>query len=164
MTPGQTDGPDAPLTDLDTAILAGIRQAWEAADPMPPDLIDRVQFAIDLNAVNLEVSRLIEFGEPAAARTDEHTRLITFQSASLSLMISLEPSADGTTRIDGWITPSAPHRVELRAKNGSRSAEADAEGRFSLDAITPGLWQLVVHLEADDRRVITPTMHIGQRE
>jgi hypothetical protein len=154
----QADGPDAPLTDLDMAILDGVRQRWEAADPMPSDLVDRIQFAIDLNAIDVEVSRLVELHEPVATRADEHPRLITFQSASLSIMVSFDPRIDGTQRIDGWITPGDAHRVELRSQQGSRFADADNEGRFSLEDVTPGVVQLVVHLAGNSRRVITPSL------
>lgn len=160
----QTDGPDTPLSDLDMAILDGVREGWEAADPMPSDLIDRIQFAIDLNAIDVEVSRLVELREPVAARADEHTRLITFQSASLSIMVSFDPRTDGTQRIDGWITPGAPHRVELRSQGGSRFADADGEGRFSLEDVTSGVVQLVVHLAGNSRRVITPSLDIRSEQ
>jgi hypothetical protein len=155
-----THGPDAPLSDVDTAILDEVRQGWETVDPMPSDLIDRIQFAIDLNAVDVEVSRLVELREPVAARADEHTRLITFQSTSLSIMVSLDPRTDGTQRIDGWITPGAPHKVELRSQNGSRTAAADAEGRFSLEDVRSGVVQIVVHVADSTRRVVTPSLDI----
>jgi hypothetical protein len=158
------DGPDAPLTDLDTAILEEVRHGWEAADPMPPDLVDRIQLAIDLNAIDVEVSRLVELREPVAARADEHTRLITFQSTSLSIMVSFDARTDGTHRLDGWITPGAPHRVELRSQHGSRTAAADAEGRFSLEDVASGVVQLVVHVADSSRKVITPSLDIRSEQ
>ena len=36
MKPEDTEGPDSPLSDLDDTILSGVRELWEAADPMPP--------------------------------------------------------------------------------------------------------------------------------
>ncbi|MGH3763452.1 hypothetical protein [Actinophytocola sp.] len=164
MTPEFAEGPDAPLTDEDAEILAGVRQLWEVADPMPPGLVDQVQFAIDLDrvdeAVELEVSRLVEVRELAAARSDELTRLVTFQCDSLSIMITMEPRADGTTRIDGWLTPGASHRIELRSPARTMSTESDDTGRFALDAVPAGIVQLVVHVVESARRIITPTMEI----
>jgi hypothetical protein len=152
------DGPDAPLTDLDATILSGVRQLWESVDPLPPGLIDQIQFAIDLEAVEFEVSRLVEVRELAAARTDEHTRLVTFQSDSLSIMVTVEPHVDGSTRIDGWLTPGARHRIELRTTAGPMATESDDDGRFSLDRVRAGIIQFVVH--GNSRRIITPSMEI----
>jgi hypothetical protein len=160
VKPEDTEGPDVPLSDLDDTILSGVRELWEAADPMPPGLIDLVQFAIDLDAIELEVSRLVETRELAAARTDELTRLVTFQSDTLSIMITLEPRVDGTTRIDGWLTPGACHRIELRSPARPMSTESDDAGRFSLESVPAGIVQLIVHVSGNSRRIITPTMEI----
>jgi hypothetical protein len=149
------------LTELDAAILSGVRHLWETVDPMPPGLIDQVQFAIDLDSsLDLEVSRLVERHELAAARTDELTRLVTFESDSLSIMITIEPRVDGTARIDGWLTPGACHGIELRCPSRPMSTESDDAGRFSLDAVPIGIVQLIVHLTGNSRRIITPTMEI----
>jgi len=152
--------PDAPLSETDAEILSGVRDLWETIDPMPPSLVDQIQFAIDLDAIDLEVSRLIETSELAAARTDELTRLVTFQSDSLSIMITIEPRVDGTARIDGWLTPGASHEIELRTPAKPMSTESDDAGRFSLDSVPAGIVQLIVHLTGNSRRIITPTMEI----
>ncbi len=160
MRPEDAEGPDAPLSELDDTILSGVRELWETVDPMPPGLVDLVQFAIDLDAIELEVSRLVETRGLAAARTDELTRLVTFQSDSLSIMITLEPRVDGTTRIDGWLTPGACHQIELRSPARPMSTESDDAGRFSLEAVPAGIVQLIVHVSGNSRRIITPTMEI----
>jgi hypothetical protein len=160
VTPEDADGPDAPLSDLDAAILSGVRHLWEMVDPMPPGLVDQVQFAIDLDNIDLEVSRLTELRELAAARTDELARLVTFASDSLSIMITIEPRGDGTARIDGWLTPGACHEIELRSPARPMSTSSDDAGRFALDSVPAGIVQLIVHLTGNSRRIITPTMEI----
>lgn len=160
MTPEDTGGPDAPMSDLDAAILAGVRHLWETVDPMPPGLVEQIQFAIDLDDIDLEVSRLTELRELAAARTDELTRLVTFSSDSLSIMITIEPRADGTARIDGWLTPGACHEIELRSPARPMATSSDDAGRFSLERVPTGIVQLIVHIAGNSRRVITPTMEI----
>jgi hypothetical protein len=160
MTGGRDDRDEA-LSDLDAAILSGVREMWETVDPMPPGLVDQIQFALDLDtSLELEVSRLVESQELAAARTDELTRLVTFESDSLSIMITIEPRVDGTARIDGWLTPGACHEIELRCPARPMSTESDDAGRFSLDAVPTGIVQLIVHLTGNARRIITPTMEI----
>lgn len=160
MTGGRDDRDEA-LSDLDAAILSGVREMWETVDPMPPGLVDQIQFALDLDtSLELEVSRLVESQELAAARTDELTRLVTFESDSLSIMITIEPRVDGTARIDGWLTPGACHEIELRCPARPMSTESDDAGRFSLDPVPTGIVQLIVHLTGNARRIITPTMEI----
>lgn len=160
MTQDDAEGPDAPLSDLDAAILSGVRHLWETVDPMPPGLVEQIQFAIDLDNIDLEVSRLTELRELAAARTDELARLVTFSSDSLSIMITIEPRVDGTARIDGWLTPGACHHIELRSPARPMSTSSDETGRFSLDSVPTGIVQLIVHIAGNSRRIITPTMEI----
>jgi hypothetical protein len=152
------DEPDVPLTEEDASILAAMRTMWETVDPMPPDLVARVQFAVDLDGVDAEAARLVELTELAAARSDEFARLITFQSDSLTIMITVEPCVDGTARIDGWLTPGACHHIELHCAAGPLATESDDVGRFSLDAVPAGAMRLIVH--GDSCRVLTPTIEI----
>lgn len=157
---GNTEEPDEVLTEADLAMLAAMRTMWESADPMPADLVERAGFALDLDDVDFEVSRVVAPPEPALARSDELARIVTFESDSLTIMIMFEQCADGTTRIDGWLTPAACRHIELRRPAGPLSTESDDTGRFSLDAVTPGPVRLVVHDAATTHRVITPTIEI----
>lgn len=151
---------DDVLPEDDAALLAALSAVLEAADPVPPGLVDRVRFAIELDDLDAELSRLVEMSSLVAARSDEFTRLVTFQGDSLTIMITLEQGADGTTRIDGWLTPAAHRRVEVRCPAGPRSTESDDAGRFSLDAVPTGTVRLVVHDPGGTHRVITPTIEI----
>ena len=144
----------------DAALLAAVGAVLDAADPVPPGLVDRVRFAIELDDVDAELARLVEVSSLAAARSDEYTRLVTFQSDSLTIMITLEQGADGTTRIDGWLTPAACRRIEVRGPAGTRSADADDTGRFSLDGLPAGAVRLVVHDPGSTHRIITPTIEL----
>lgn len=156
-----SSSPDEPLDELDTAILAGVRDFWSAADPMPVGLADRVKFAIELDNVELEVMRMSELAEPAAARGDERTRLITFDSDTLTIMVSIRPNPDGTIRVDGWLTPAGRHPIELRASSsGCTATVSDEDGRFVLDTIQPGLAQLVVRPDGSTRTVTTPSISL----
>lgn len=148
------------LPEDDAALLAALSAVLAAADPVPPGLVDRVRFAIELDDADAELSRLVEMSSLVAARSEEFTRLVTFQSDSLTIMITLEQRADGTTRIDGWLTPAACRRIEVRCPAGPRSTESDDTGRFSLDAVPTGSVRLVVHDPGSTHRVITPTIEL----
>ncbi len=155
-----TGEPHVSLPEDDAELLDVVRQVLDAADPMPSDLVERVRFAIDLEDVDVEVSRLVEMPVLAGARSDEFARLVTFQSDSLTIMVTLEQGTDGTTRIDGWLTPAACRRIEVRCTSGPLSTESDDTGRFSLAAVPAGNVRLVVHDSGSPVRVITPTIQV----
>ena len=151
---------DNALPEDDVALLAAVGTMLDTADPMPPGIVDRVRFAIELDDVDAELSRLVEMSSLVAARSDEFTRLVTFQGDSLTIMITLEQGADGTTRIDGWLTPATCRRIEVRCPAGPLSTESDDTGRFSVDDVPTGTVRLVVHDPASTHRVITPTIEL----
>src|SRR4029453_6357195 len=85
---GMTDGQD--LDAIDEAILKQIRATYGRVDPPPADLDVRVQFGIALESVDIEVARLAEdLVVGSGARGSERTRTITFDSESVTIMISI---------------------------------------------------------------------------
>ncbi|ALG07374.1 hypothetical protein [Kibdelosporangium phytohabitans] len=152
--------PDEPLDGLDHAILAGVKDMWRQADPVPADLLDRIKFAIDLETVDLEVMRLTELARPAATRGDEQSRLITFDSETVTIMVSIRQNPDGTIRVDGWLTPAGRHPIELRTAGGTAATVSDEDGRFVLDPVCSGLVQLIVRPTGTTRTVTTPSISL----
>jgi hypothetical protein len=152
-----------PLDELDARILAGVRSLWDALDPVPSTLVDQIRFAMDLESADFEVLRLTERMRFEVARGEEQSRLITFDSDSLTIMIKIDLNRNGTVRVDGWLTPPASHPIELRTTVGSLNTASDDGGRFALDGITPGMAQLVVRptgtvLNGGERTVTTPSI------
>jgi len=152
-----------PLDELDARILAGVRSLWDALDPVPSTLVDQIRFAMDLESADFEVLRLTERMRFEVARGEEQSRLITFDSDSLTIMIKIDLNRNGTVRVDGWLTPPASHPIELRTTAGSLSTASDDGGRFALDGITPGMAQLVVRPTGTvngnrERTVTTPSI------
>jgi hypothetical protein len=143
---------DAPLDQVDLAILAGVRDMYGSTDPPPPDLDNRVLFALALSGLEDEVARLrdealVGSGPRGALRT----RTLTFESADLEIMIAVTEVGGGQVRVDGWLVPPGPRRVELRiagaqpgAVAATRTARADAAGRFVIGGIRRGLAQVRV--------------------
>jgi hypothetical protein len=154
------------MTD-DGAMLAQLRRMWQAHDPEPPDLAERVLFALGLEDVEFELLQLVGSLDPDGARTAsaETVRTVTFGSDSLTVMVSLSgPHHDGY-RIDGWIAPGAALRVELRTARGAQGTVADSTGRFALNDVPSGLVQLVIHPTegasvALTRPVVTPAIQL----
>ena len=158
-------GADGPLDQVDAAILGALREAYRAADPPPPDLDQRVLFAIELSDVEAQVARL----RPQAlagsgVRGEQRTR--TFDAAGLSIMVSVTETVAARLRIDGWLAPPGPRRVELRLAGqpeglgrATRAVTADAAGRFVFDGIPRGLAQLLVQADGPAApAVMTPSI------
>jgi hypothetical protein len=137
--------PDEPIDGVDEEVLALLRTYHEAVDPMPAELIERTVFALALTDLDSGLIRLAEQQslETVGARGEE-SRVITFDSESRTVMIRISP-LDGAVRIDGWLAPPAPARVELRTALETVTVRADEDGRFVLEGVPRGLAQLAVH-------------------
>ena len=161
MTTVEPPGANEPLDELDFRLLAGVRELWEDADPMPATLVDQIRFAIQLEDVDLEVMRIREQEAVAGARSAaEQGRLITFDSESLTIMVNVSPEPGGTIRLDGWLTPPAEHPIEVRTSSGPLTTTSDAEGRFAVSGVPHGMVQVLVRTVGRSRTVSTPAIEL----
>ena len=160
------DAQDQQLDDLDFEILDGIRALFERVDPMPPGLPDRVSFALAMRGLESEVARLVTEEDPrlVGARGTEQSRTVTFDSASLSIVIRIEENQNGSVRIDGWLAPPQPREIEMQTSARTLSARSDEQGRFAFAEVPQGTARLVVvGVVAGDRghggpSVVTPAL------
>jgi hypothetical protein len=156
---------DEPLDDVDVGLLDGIRELFEAIDPMPADLPERIRFFLALRDLEIEVARLTEEADLSAlaVRGAEQSRTITFDSDSLTIMIRIDGNKDDTVRIDGWLAPPQSREIEMKATAGSLTASSDEQGRFAFARVPRGTAQLIVR-PADPgpggsgRSVVTPAL------
>jgi hypothetical protein len=159
------DPETAPLDGTDQAILDQLADLYDRLDPPPPDLDERVRFAIALDDLDAEVARLTAEQPVAAARASERTRTMTFDAQSRTIMLTVVDRPDGLVRLDGWLAPPAALRVELRFPEPAapRVVTADDTGRFVFDQVTHGLAQVLVHGDGTGdgagpaTRVVTPS-------
>jgi hypothetical protein len=168
----RNDTADAGLwpDEVDRAILGQLRDTYVLADPPPSELDERVRFAIALENIDVEVARLQEdllIG--SGARGEDRTRTITFDCDSLTIMITIVDLSDDRVRLDGWLAPAAPRRVELRVAETSvdggapRVVTTEDTGRFVFDDVGHGLVQLLVRPveQTEDEpvpTVVTPSL------
>ncbi len=160
--------PDAasqePMDDLDFAILDRIRELYARADPMPADLPERVKFTLAVHRLEAEVARIVSEDEPAlaAVRGEEHSRTITFDHDSLTIMIRIDQNQDGTLRIDGWLAPPQRREIELQTTADPQRVASDDQGRFAFTRVPHGTAQLVVTAaegrSGSGRPVVTPQL------
>jgi hypothetical protein len=152
-------GAPGQLSPDDQMLLAEFGLLLEQVDPPPGGLVERVQFAIALEDLDVEVARWERVDELAGVRgSDQGT--ITFTVSDLTVMINLTKIGKHH-RIDGWLVPAGEYGVEVRvAEHGSSSTTADVGGRFVLDDVPCGTTQIVVYIGdvACRRTVVTPTV------
>lgn len=146
---------DQALDEGDEAILAELAALYERIDPVPFDLTERIGFAIAVAELEAEIAEL-SLAEPVGMRGEE-TDSVTFTSGSLSVMITTVVSGR-RVRVDGWVT-SPDAAVDAVAEGVTRSALADAQGRFSIDDLPRGRAHFVIRREGL-RPVLTPPIEI----
>ncbi|WP_216211749.1 carboxypeptidase regulatory-like domain-containing protein [Amycolatopsis aidingensis] len=151
-------GPDGAGLPDNRELMASVGRLVEA-DPPPADLVERIQFAIALENLDVEVARW-ERADPLAGVRGSGEGTITFTVSDLTVMINLT-KIGRHHRIDGWLVPAGEYGVEVRvAEHGSSSTMADEGGRFVLDEVPRGTTQIVVTLggATSCRTVVTPTV------
>jgi hypothetical protein len=155
--------PEPPLGSDGSRTLDSIRELFQTTDPMPPDLPERIRFALALRHLEVEVARVAEADERAVAvRGTECSRTVTFDSDSLTIMIRIDANPDGTARIDGWLAPAQRSEIEMKIemKTGPRSLSAacDEHGRFVFARVPRGTAQLLVrpapHENGEESRLV----------
>ncbi|MGN0063947.1 MAG: hypothetical protein ACI379_06870 [Nocardioides sp.] len=134
-----------PLDDEDARILALLGQAHDVRDPVPDGLVDRVNFAITVAALEAEVAELtVMTAERAGVRSEmEMADTVTFSGADLTAMIAIEPEPGGGRRVSGWAS-ATPVSVELRGVEHTVSTRTDDQGHFEFLLAEPGLVHLVL--------------------
>lgn len=154
---------EGPLDDVDAATLALLREALEEHDPPPPDLVERITFAMTVRALEAEVAQITSGSVAAGVRSTAYDRAttLTFGSDSLSVMVNLDDLGEGRTRITGW-TSVGGVEVELRERARTRTATSDTHGRFSFDAVERGIVHFVFRRDPADGfpPLITPGIEI----
>lgn len=166
MTPWRDEDllSEQPFDATDERVLHLVRAHLDTVDPVPPHLADRVKFAMTVASLEAEVAHLMQDARSlAAVRTTEYDRAttVTFESGSLSIMVTLEEDERPGTTLRGWVTaPGA--EVELRERSRSSVTVTDDEGRFVFEGVEHGTVNLVIrhHDEPGTRPVITPGIEI----
>jgi hypothetical protein len=156
---------DEPMDATDVALLARVHALYDATDPMPVDLVERIEFDLTLDALNAELAELQQLpaGELTARSADpDEVRTLTFTSDSLTTMINISAAGPDRVRIDGWLAPGGPAQVELRQVGGSQQTVADDDGRFVFQDVPHALTRFVIQSPGHDSRppVVTPAVEL----
>ena len=140
------DAADEQMDDLDFEILDGIRALFEWVDPMPAGLPERVRSSLVTRGLEREMARLVSEEDPrlVGARGGDQSRTVTFDSASLSIVLRIEENKNGSVRIDGWLAPPQPREIEMQTPAETLSVSSDDHGRFAFAEVPQGTARLVV--------------------
>ncbi|HEY2043759.1 MAG TPA: hypothetical protein VGH11_13860 [Jatrophihabitans sp.] len=152
------------LDSHDETVLAQLAALYTAIDPVPDELVERLQFGITLDALNAELAELQQLPLDAMARSADTSQVktLTFTSDSMTTMVTISAAGPDRVRIDGWAAPGSGVCVELRQVSMTMTTEADTDGRFVFDDVPHGLTRLVLRDPSSDVRppVITPAVEI----
>ncbi|HET6209668.1 MAG TPA: hypothetical protein VFD94_04755 [Jatrophihabitans sp.] len=155
-----------PIDSVDERVLSRVARLYDTVDPVPDDLVDRLQFAITLDALHVELAtlQLTGSGELAMRGAEQVNAMktLTFSSESVTTMVTINPDGPDRVRIDGWAAPGAHASVELHQGNTIREVVADADGRFVFNDVEHGLTRLVIRAAdpASHPPVATPAVEI----
>ncbi len=137
-----------PIDAVDERILGRVGRLYDLVDPVPADLVDRLQFAITLDALQVEIAtlQLSGVGELAMRGAEQVNAMktLTFSSESVTTMVTINPDGPDRVRIDGWAAPGANASVELHQGTTIRQVVADADGRFVFSDVEHGLTRFVI--------------------
>ena len=102
-------------------MLARVANLFDALDPVPAGLVDRVQFGITLDALQAEIAELQRTADLAGVRSGatSEAQTVTFTSASLTTMVTITPVSADRARIDGWARARGGFEVEMRTAGHS---------------------------------------------
>lgn len=144
----------------DDELMAQVARVVDELDPPPAGLVERAQFAIAIDDIDVEAARWAD-DRPLAGVRGGMPGTITFFVGDLTVMVNVTRTGE-RHRIDGWLVPAGEHDVEVRvADHGSANTTADEGGRFVLTEVPRGTTQILVRMNADrPRTVVTPTVDL----
>jgi hypothetical protein len=157
----------APMDTTDGVVIQRIAALYEAIDPVPPQLADEVIFMISLDAMNVELAKLVTVSDQlvrARSGTLQASKVKTlrFSSDSLTAMVTISLSGPDRVRIDGWAAPGGGASIEMRQGAASISTQADADGMFVFEDVPHGTTRFVLRPASPDAHppVVTPEVEV----
>jgi hypothetical protein len=160
------------MTELtDNELYAGIRAYWESHDPVPGEMVARLQTAAALAAsdtdLDIELMLLVERTEELAGARGASTTAYTLRFAHDGVDLLLRVSTEGAraSRIDGWVVPPSPIAVVVQRDSATGwsddvTLEVGDTGRFELPDLTPGMLRLRLEPSDGSTSFMTPAFEI----
>lgn len=146
------------------ALLEIVRRAWEEHDPVPDDLVVRMQAAAAVAAsdLDLELMELVGRSTELVGARGSAAYTLRFVHGDTDLLLRVAVEGD-ESRVDGWVVPPEP--MTVRAIQGeaprARGAVVSESGRFELTGLPLGLLRIRLEPHDSDRPAFaTPLFEI----
>ncbi|HTZ42522.1 MAG TPA: hypothetical protein VMB79_01555 [Jatrophihabitans sp.] len=151
------------LDPTDAAVLERLRSLLERSDPLPADLVERLQFGLMFNAIETELASLTRL-EPAAAgarSTDADIgQSVTFTHRDFSAVVRTVATAGDLLTIEGWTTAAGGTPVELTLDTDAPVCTVvDETGHFQFDGVRRGLARFAFRRPGSSA-IVTPAMEV----
>jgi hypothetical protein len=153
----------------DELLLADVRRASTAFDPVPDGMVERmVAVTRDLAHhdpdLELQLMLVVErFAELVGTRGGARSYTLRFGGEGVDLLVRVGVSEEeGRARIDGWLVPaeSAPVQIhEVGGEGRTYDGVAEPSGRFEFHDLPTGFYRVSLKL-ADDQTFGTPAFEI----
>jgi hypothetical protein len=158
------------MTELNREALLGVvRQAWNAMDPVPDDLIVKMQAVVaseQVTDLDYELLVLVERSRELAGTRGGSSYTLQFAHGDVALLVRAAGAEEGTStgRLDGWLAPAVAMTVRASRVDdggGDWDVEADHNGRFEFKNLPSGLFRLwLTPRDAGGRAFGTPAFEI----
>lgn len=161
-----------PIDRTDRGLLAEVADMFDRIDPVPGDLVPRIEYELTLASLFDDVARLqrsnLELRSTAASgarSTAERIRTITFSGDDVSLMLTLSDVSTTEIRVDGWVAPGTGWSVSVNLPQHpqqSRTTDTDGHGRFAFPSLPAALAQFTLSRPdaQSDHTVTTPPIEL----
>ena len=143
--------------------LRDLAAMWEARDPMPDGLVERVLVAIETEDLDVEYELLHMIQrteELAGTRGDGEAITISFSGGKISLLLRVSALGHRQGRVDGWVTPAQPMKLSVSQKSKTWDAVVDSFGRFELPKLPTGMARFWLSSHDDKALFATPTFEL----
>ena len=153
----------------DEPLLADVRRATAAFDPLPAGMVERM-VAVTRDVADhdpdLELQMLLvveRFEELVGTRGGARSYTLRFGGEGVDLLVRVGVSEEeGRARLDGWLVPAESAPVQIREVGGegrTYDGVAEASGRFEFPDLPTGFYRVSLQL-ADQQTFGTPAFEI----
>lgn len=153
----------------DDVLLAGVRRATDAFDPVPDGMVERMvavtrDIADHDPDLELQLMLVVErFAELVGTRGGARSYTLRFGGEGIDLLVRVGVSEEeGRARLDGWLVPAASAPVQIREVGGAGrtyDGVAESTGRFEFPDLPTGFYRVSLQL-TDDQSFGTPAFEI----
>jgi hypothetical protein len=137
----------------DDILLDELRRVFAAIDPIPEPVQIAARAAIEWRTIDAELAALVSdstVDEPVlAVRGGSEPRMLTFETADLTIELEAEVTGDDTLRLVGQLVPPQIAQIAVRHGDELIATRADERGRFVAGGVGPGPVSLRCRLDGE---------------